>query len=133
MKKFIDCPKCHKNHVDVNDWAVTPHHKHLCHYCGHKWRLDRFIYGCAEDDKQLMFAKGFDRAREYFKSQISIAKAIDKLREKEGNSVEIVYSNPDFNGSNETIIVVEDFANVVKEYTGDTLLDVFQKAVEDKL
>ena len=36
------CPACTMMHIDEPseklNWANPPHSKHLCYYCGHKWR-----------------------------------------------------------------------------------------------
>jgi len=30
----LSCPKCDRPHVDSDAWALDPHKKHLCLYCG---------------------------------------------------------------------------------------------------
>lgn len=35
--RFIQCPSCKREHVDLNEWAGRPHRTHLCQYCDHKW------------------------------------------------------------------------------------------------
>ena len=32
------CPECGARHVDVDDFAIKPHHTHACQACGHVWR-----------------------------------------------------------------------------------------------
>lgn len=32
------CPRCHVQHIDMFEWAETPHRSHLCHGCGTVWR-----------------------------------------------------------------------------------------------
>lgn len=38
---LIFCPKCGTHHVDKPDgeWTNPPHKSHLCHACGHIWRI----------------------------------------------------------------------------------------------
>jgi hypothetical protein len=40
---LIFCPVCHRQHVDEPDpaqgWDNPPHNSHLCHGCGHTFRL----------------------------------------------------------------------------------------------
>ncbi len=38
--RFINCPKCQREHVDLNEWAGRPHRTHLCAYCGNKWAFE---------------------------------------------------------------------------------------------
>lgn len=33
------CPRCQAQHVDKDDWTLTPHRKHLCASCGFIWKL----------------------------------------------------------------------------------------------
>lgn len=34
----ILCPRCHKLHIDVGEFATKPHHTHACQFCGEVWR-----------------------------------------------------------------------------------------------
>lgn len=35
--RFLYCPKCSREHVDLGEWAGRPHRTHLCANCGEKW------------------------------------------------------------------------------------------------
>ena len=41
----IFCPECSKQHIDRGEWATRLHHKHLCEYCGHVWRIEPYTFG----------------------------------------------------------------------------------------
>ena len=45
QKGFLACPTCEKQHVDRNEWATRPHHKHLCEHCGTVWRIEPYMVG----------------------------------------------------------------------------------------
>ncbi len=34
----LNCPRCHRQHIDEGEWATKPHRKHLCAKCEHEWR-----------------------------------------------------------------------------------------------
>ena len=44
-EEVLVCPDCGRRHLDVGEWKTRPHHKHLCHYCGHIWRLEDYVAG----------------------------------------------------------------------------------------
>lgn len=35
---LLNCPVCGKRHVDVEKFAIHPHHTHACQFCGTTWR-----------------------------------------------------------------------------------------------
>ena len=35
---LLYCPECCARHVDVHEWATTPHRSHVCQECGHIFR-----------------------------------------------------------------------------------------------
>jgi hypothetical protein len=41
----MHCPCCHARHIDAGEWAIRPHHKHLCATCGHVWRVEPYTFG----------------------------------------------------------------------------------------
>lgn len=42
--RILDCPRCGRRHVDIEEWATRPHKTHLCLFadCGHLWRPEDF-------------------------------------------------------------------------------------------
>lgn len=42
---LLFCPYCGMQHVDVDEWATRPHHKHLCARCGKLWRVEPYCVG----------------------------------------------------------------------------------------
>ena len=34
----LQCPECHKLHIDEGEFATRLHHTHSCQYCGMTWR-----------------------------------------------------------------------------------------------
>lgn len=54
---------------------------------------------------------------------------IDKLREEEGCSVEIIHDNPDPGGSNCAIRVTSDFGEDYTVFFGDTIDDCLSQAL----
>ncbi len=52
MKKYIlYCPKCHKQHIDENEWYTKPHKTHQCQFCTHEWRpYDFYTVGVTKED-----------------------------------------------------------------------------------
>lgn len=74
-RKQLKCPNCFKPHIDVGKWAYKLHHKHLCHYCGHIWRLDDYVFGIDINKPSIGFpateyAEGFNRGCQYSNTQI---------------------------------------------------------------
>lgn len=45
MAALLWCPFCNIQHIDEGEWATRPHHTHLCHACGEKWRVEPYFYG----------------------------------------------------------------------------------------
>jgi len=51
----MECPECHKLHVDEGEFAKRPHHTHRCvddaagTGCGHEWRLEHYVRGVERD------------------------------------------------------------------------------------
>lgn len=35
---LLDCPACHKPHIDEGEYATKPHRTHKCLGCGKEWR-----------------------------------------------------------------------------------------------
>lgn len=53
----LSCPMCGTLHIDVDEFAVKPHHTHACQHCGHVWRPAivctvgvQFLPGFKDDD-----------------------------------------------------------------------------------
>jgi len=64
---------------------------------------------------------------------VKVCRAIDELRNTEGSSVEILADNADFGGPNNKIRCQGDWTNWWSEhFTGDTLLEALETAVEQK-
>lgn len=42
-RRIMSCPKCHRPHIDLNEWARRPHRTHLCAICGNKWAHDNVL------------------------------------------------------------------------------------------
>ncbi len=52
-RELILCPQCSKKHVDGTngpEFATSPHHTHLCQYCGHQWDHKRWSFGADVED-----------------------------------------------------------------------------------
>jgi len=54
----LDCPVCHKPHVDVGVFKTKPHKSHACQYCGQVWTPAlvntvgvKFLPGCLDVDR----------------------------------------------------------------------------------
>ncbi|HEX6038894.1 hypothetical protein [Longimicrobium sp.] len=52
------CPKCNERHVDRGEWETRPHHKHLCEFCGHVWRVEPYTYGIAAPEPAPVSREG---------------------------------------------------------------------------
>lgn len=62
----IHCPACTKQHIDEGKWAITPHHKHLCLFCGQVFRIDEeYVYGVSDDDWFVATEADWKRERDY--------------------------------------------------------------------
>lgn len=35
---MLACPRCHRSHVDKDQWATYPHRTHRCESCETEWR-----------------------------------------------------------------------------------------------
>lgn len=58
IKLLLDCPNCKQRHVDEGEWAIKPHIKHRCQFCGHEWRPDyRYTVGVASIEEYLGIKK----------------------------------------------------------------------------
>ena len=74
VKKIIRCPECNEMHIDVGEWQYKLHHKHLCHYCFHIWRIEPYVFGLGLG-QDLVRAFGFDAGCQYSNKQIAALKA----------------------------------------------------------
>lgn len=45
MKEILYCPNCGHLHVDIGEWAVRPHHNHLCALCERVWDEGHYSFG----------------------------------------------------------------------------------------
>lgn len=34
----VNCPRCHRKHVDKHFWEYRPHKTHYCFYCNKEWK-----------------------------------------------------------------------------------------------
>lgn len=48
----LHCPKCGAIHLDEGEWAKRLHHKHLCLYCNHIWKLDSYVFGISVEERE---------------------------------------------------------------------------------
>jgi hypothetical protein len=89
------------------------------------------------DHLRIAFQAGFEaseaaimQSREIHDRDRRTVKAIDTLREQEGEAVQIPNDNPDFGGPNCVIIWHRDFGDDEGvRFPGDTLLECLEKAV----
>jgi len=47
------CPRCEHPHVDEGQWAMRPHHEHLCMHCSFRWRVEPYVVGRKPNESDL--------------------------------------------------------------------------------
>jgi hypothetical protein len=61
----IRCPYCDTRHIDIDEWATRPHHKHKCAACERLFRFEgtdgEYFFGIPDDDHYA--GAGHDVAR----------------------------------------------------------------------
>jgi hypothetical protein len=45
VRRALWCPHCGVRHIDLDEWAIRPHHVHLCLTCSHSWDEGALTYG----------------------------------------------------------------------------------------
>lgn len=45
LQAILFCPYCGRQHIDRDEWATKPHHKHLCEHCKSLWRVEPYCVG----------------------------------------------------------------------------------------